>query len=91
MEKISRLILLAAVLLVACKKNGGVKPAPPQGENPNRRIVVLYTNDERGWMEPTDSTGGAAGLVGLWKEKEGCTPEGPYLLSMRLQVSAASA
>ncbi|MEE9466403.1 MAG: bifunctional UDP-sugar hydrolase/5'-nucleotidase, partial [Candidatus Neomarinimicrobiota bacterium] len=44
------------------------------------RIVILYTNDEHGWMEPTESTGGAAGLLGLLEEVEGLSANGPYLI-----------
>jgi 5'-nucleotidase / UDP-sugar diphosphatase len=45
-----------------------------------KRIVILYTNDEHGWMEATKKTGGAAGLVGLWKQKEGYSKDGPFLV-----------
>ena len=45
-----------------------------------RQIFILYTNDEHGWMEPTENTGGAAGLMGLWKLNEGYSEEGPYLI-----------
>jgi 2',3'-cyclic-nucleotide 2'-phosphodiesterase (5'-nucleotidase family) len=45
-----------------------------------RQLVILYTSDEHGWMEATGSTGGAAGLMGLWQEEEGYTEEGPFLI-----------
>lgn len=45
-----------------------------------RHLIILYTSDEHGWLEPTEESGGAAGLVGLWREKEGYTPAGPYLV-----------
>lgn len=45
-----------------------------------RRIIILYTNDEHGCMEATKKAGGAAGLMGLWREKEGYTEEGPFLI-----------
>lgn len=45
-----------------------------------KRIIILYTNDEHGWMEPTENTGGAAGLMGLWKQNEDYSEEGPYLI-----------
>lgn len=54
------------------------------GTNPpneiNRQLTILYTNDEHGWMEPTATTGGAAGLMGLWRQKEGYDEEKPYLI-----------
>ncbi len=45
-----------------------------------RRLPILYTNDEHGWIEPTEETGGAAGLMGLWREQEGYTDDGPFLV-----------
>ena len=45
-----------------------------------RRIVILYTNDEHGWMEPTATTGGAAGLMGLWRQQENYREDEPYLI-----------
>jgi 5'-nucleotidase/UDP-sugar diphosphatase len=45
-----------------------------------RRLTVLYTNDEHGWMEGTSKGQGAANLLGLWHEKEGYTPDGPFLV-----------
>ena len=44
------------------------------------RLTIFYTNDEHGWMEATKWNGGAAGLMGLWKEKDGYTEDGPYLI-----------
>lgn len=35
-----------------------------------RRLLILYTNDEHGWMEPSDNYGGAAGLARLWRKVE---------------------
>ncbi len=35
-----------------------------------RHLVILYTNDEHGWMEPYQNTGGAAGMLRLWKYRE---------------------
>ncbi len=43
-------------------------------------IVILYTNDEHGWMEANSNADGAAGMFGLWKEKEGYTEDGNYLV-----------
>ena len=40
----------------------------------------MYTNDEHGLMEATESSGGAAGLMGLWREQEGYSENGPYLI-----------
>jgi 2',3'-cyclic-nucleotide 2'-phosphodiesterase (5'-nucleotidase family) len=34
------------------------------------KFTVLYTNDEHGWMEATDETGGAATMAATWKSIE---------------------
>jgi 5'-nucleotidase/UDP-sugar diphosphatase len=36
-----------------------------------RHLVILYTNDEHGWMEPYQNTSGAAGMARLWRQREG--------------------
>ena len=33
------------------------------GEETVRKIVILYTNDEHGWMEESEETDGAAKLM----------------------------
>lgn len=45
-----------------------------------RELTVLYSNDEHGWMEGHEAGTGAANLMGLWRENEGYTADGPYLL-----------
>jgi 2',3'-cyclic-nucleotide 2'-phosphodiesterase (5'-nucleotidase family) len=45
-----------------------------------RHLVVLYTNDEHGWMEPYQNTGGSAGMAYKWRQREGLTDDGPYLV-----------
>ena len=66
--------LIPIVILSSCK--GTNAPAPNNGE----QIVILYTNDEHGWMEPTGTHGGAAGMMGLWKNNDGYTEDGPFLV-----------
>ncbi|MBL7094096.1 bifunctional metallophosphatase/5'-nucleotidase [candidate division KSB1 bacterium] len=63
---------------ISCKKN--IPLNPPDPSKNFRNLTILYTNDEHGWMEATTTHGGAAGMVGLWKEKEGYTESGPYLI-----------
>lgn len=70
--------LIFVFLLAACGRSPTLAPASEQPET-IRRLVILYTNDEHGWMEATDETGGAAGLMGLWREA-GYTDDGPYLI-----------
>ncbi len=45
-----------------------------------KSIVILYTNDEHGWMEKSDYSDGSAAMMGLWREQEGYTEGGSYLI-----------
>ncbi len=50
-----------------------------------KRLTILYTNDEHGWLvaqKNKDGTivGGAAELLGRWKEQEGYVQGGPFLV-----------
>lgn len=66
------LSLILILMLAACGR------ASEQPET-IRQLVILYTNDEHGWMETSDESGGAAGLMGLW-HAQGYSPDGPYLI-----------
>ncbi len=59
------LVLVLFIALAACR------PTVSPGNTEARRLVILYTSDEHGWIEPTDGAGGAAELLGLLQEKEG--------------------
>jgi 5'-nucleotidase/UDP-sugar diphosphatase len=59
-----------------CSKKDPTSPI----DDINRRLIILYTNDEHGWMEPTATTGGAAGLMGLWRQNEKYEESEPYLI-----------
>jgi len=73
-------ILLLSAVLFSCN-NKTLKPTEPtNGSEQIRELVILYTNDEHGWMEPTSTHGGAAGMMGLWREQEGYTEDGHYLI-----------
>jgi len=67
----------AGAFLAACT------PARPdfagQESETLRRLVLLYTNDEHGWVEPTGEYGGAAGMYCLWQRQEAYDPAGPFL------------
>ena len=67
------LLFLSSLLLAAC---GGL----PRQTETLRRLIILHTNDEHGWMDPYKGSGGAAGLMRLWETREGYTPDGPYLI-----------
>jgi 5'-nucleotidase / UDP-sugar diphosphatase len=73
-QKFTVCILL--IFFFACQKKTKIVDPVLEGQ----RIVILYTNDEHGWMRPTDNYGGAAGLVSLWQEQEGYTEDGPFLI-----------
>jgi len=75
------IVLLTCVLLVlSCKDKNSLPTGPDETDDVNKSITILYTNDEHGWMEPTSTHGGAAGMVGLWKGKEGYSENGPFLI-----------
>ncbi|HAF29398.1 MAG TPA: hypothetical protein DCG75_10165 [Bacteroidales bacterium] len=44
------------------------------------KIIVLYTNDEHGWMEPTNDYDGAPGLMEMWKNNEGYDGSEKFLI-----------
>ena len=46
----------------------------------NRQLIILYTNDEHGWMVREDNCGGGAEMMGQWREVEGYTEDGPFLI-----------
>ena len=45
-----------------------------------RHLIVLYTNDEHGWMDSYEGAGGAAGMMDLWERREGYAPDDPRFL-----------
>lgn len=76
---LKRLLLFGLVLLLAAC--GGLpETLTLTGSGDARRISVLYTNDEHGWMEPSEATGGAAGMLNLWQRDHGYRHDGPFLV-----------
>ena len=85
-------LFAACALLAACVSvpAPGATPSPaptatPQGAAQPKRLTILYTNDEHGWLaaqknKDGSSTGGAAEMLGRWREQEGYTPDGPFLV-----------
>jgi 2',3'-cyclic-nucleotide 2'-phosphodiesterase (5'-nucleotidase family) len=66
---------LTALLLVltAC---GILRP-----EAEAQSLTILYTNDEHGWIAPDDeNAGGAAAMMQRWRDEEGYTDDGPFLI-----------
>lgn len=44
------------------------------------QITIFYTNDEHGWFQQIGENDGAAGLMGLWKQKENYTSSENFLI-----------
>ncbi len=51
------------------------KPTDPVKEESSKNIIILYTNDEHGWIEGSEGYGTAAELMGIWRETEGYSEE----------------
>ena len=52
---------------------------PEETEN-LRHLILLYTNDEHGWMDPYQETGGAADLMYKLRTREGYAEEDEHFL-----------
>ncbi|MGC9349784.1 MAG: hypothetical protein ACP5JG_16720, partial [Anaerolineae bacterium] len=61
-----RIWFIIVLAMVAC--TSGVREPGPGASGETMTLTILYTNDEHGWMAPTDDYGGAAGLVRHWDE-----------------------
>jgi 2',3'-cyclic-nucleotide 2'-phosphodiesterase (5'-nucleotidase family) len=67
------LALLVTILFFSCKKNSN-------DNDDTQNIIILYTNDEHGWIEKSDYTDGAANMMGLWREDQGYDSDDRYLI-----------
>ncbi len=76
MKNIKNFIL--ALFIISCQQQ--TANLNQSDDSPVKRIVILYTNDEHGWMEPNDKNGGAPGLMGLWKNIDDFQIDGPFLV-----------
>lgn len=83
------ILIVCTWLSAAClpRSSPAVAPGalPTQSADGIRRLTILYTNDEHGWIaaqpqKGAGKLGGAAELLGCWKQMEGYTPDGPYLV-----------
>jgi 5'-nucleotidase / UDP-sugar diphosphatase len=72
-HRLSALLLLGAALLGACGST-------PRETATLRRLTILHTSDEHGWMESYKGSGGAAGLQRRWLRSEGYTSDGAFLV-----------
>lgn len=68
------LVSTLAFISAACAPTGEL------GRGGVKTFTVLYTNDEHGWMEGMEQGQGAANLFELWKEQEGFSVNGPFLV-----------
>jgi 2',3'-cyclic-nucleotide 2'-phosphodiesterase (5'-nucleotidase family) len=66
-------LLVLLLLLTGC---GALSP-----EAEAQSLTILYTNDEHGWIAPDDeNAGGAAAMMQRWRDEEGYTEDGPFLI-----------
>lgn len=80
-KKFRKIIPLCLLLIfIGCNEKNSNPSGPNDGNGSIRELTIFYTNDEHGWLEPTSTHGGAAGMMGLWKEKNGYTEGGSYLI-----------
>lgn len=70
---------LAALMLAACSQVLTRGLASQQTET-LRHMVILYTNDEHGWMDPYQDSGGSAGMAHKWRQQEGWSQDGSFLI-----------
>jgi len=68
------LVAVISLLAAGCGAISSLQPASLT------HIVVLYTNDEHGWMATDEKRGGAAGMLERWRSEEGYTADGPFLV-----------
>jgi len=74
------LLLLLTPHLLACSAVTAPSVGREDEDSGIRELTVLYINDEHGWMEGREPDSGAANLLGLWREKEGYSEGGPFLI-----------
>lgn len=73
-----KLFPLFFLFIISCGKENTI--INPTLNKQTKTITIIYTNDEHGWMEPTPTSGGAAGIITLWKQNEGYAENKPYLI-----------
>ena len=86
MKNLANWVLIWALVLLfsACSSpDPTAEPAEtavPEPAADIRHLVILYTNDEHGWMEGEEEGRGAANMMGLWREEENYSEDGPFLV-----------
>lgn len=69
----SGLLVIGALALGACSLED-------RETDTLRRLTILHTNDEHGWLESYKGSGGAAGLSDLWQQREGYRADEAFLV-----------
>ncbi len=71
---------LLLVALFTAMLNGCLAQSQAPDRAAIRELTVLYNNDEHGWMEGVEPGRGAENLLSLWREEEGYSEDGPFLV-----------
>jgi len=72
------LLLIFPLLIFSCQHQSVDLSQNDDGQI--KKIVIFYTNDEHGWMEPNKNNDGAPGLMGSWKKQDRFQIDGPFLV-----------
>jgi len=75
--KTIKVLMIFIVFLASCKKNVSTQDDP---SDYTHKIIILYTNDEHGWIEKTESSNGAANLMGQWISQEEYDGDDSFLI-----------
>ncbi len=78
--KPSNLILALVVFLIVSGSTCQSQSAEEDTSSGIRELTVFYTNDEHGWMVREGESGGAAEMVGQWRDTEAYTEDGSFLI-----------
>jgi 2',3'-cyclic-nucleotide 2'-phosphodiesterase (5'-nucleotidase family) len=73
------LLIVLIIFIYSCEKNK-IKNIDSSGYEDTRKITILYTNDEHGWIEQSEYTNGAANMMGLWRDNEEYDGDDSYLI-----------
>jgi len=68
-------LIIIAIFIITCSPSSSTKD--DIGE---KSFTILFTSDEHGWLEPDENFGGASGMMALWKNDEGYTKDGDFLI-----------
>jgi len=74
----SKWLLSFSIILfvfISCSEKKSTEPKITEHD-----LVILYTNDEHGWMEVTETSGGAASMMRLWKTRDGYEENSQFLI-----------